>query len=65
MKVGTLEISVTELQQALRDWCGKHARSQPHTVLVDNGFDKIVLAVPLAPGAVINGSSFACATEID
>lgn len=63
MRVGVVEINVTELQQAIRDYVEKHAGSQPDVVWVNNDFDKVVLTIPLAPGAVIRGESFQRATE--
>jgi hypothetical protein len=65
MHVPVVSITVTELQTALRDYMENHAPSQPDTVIVDNGFDKIVLTVPLTPGATIRGESFQRATEED
>lgn len=65
MKIHAVEITVTQLQQALRDFCEKHAASQPEIVYVNNGFDKLVLTIPLTGGAVISGESFQRQTEID
>lgn len=64
MKIEVVEISVTELQQALREYVGRHAGSQPSVVLVDNGYGKTVLTVPLAEGATISGEAFRRATEM-
>ena len=65
MKLQTIELSVTELQQALRDYAEKHCPSQPAVVVVNNGFGKTVLHVPLAPGAVVMGTDFTRATEVE
>lgn len=58
MKITTVTLTVTELQQALRDYVKKHASAQPDMVLVDNGYGKDVLEIPLAPGAVVRGTNF-------
>ena len=63
MKITTVEISVTQLQQAIRDFCEKHAPSQPEIVLVNNGFGKHVLSIPLTPGDVIHGVNFSRQTD--
>lgn len=64
MKIEVVEISVTELQQALREYVERHAGNQPSVVLVDNGYGKTVLTIPLANGATISGESFRRATEV-
>jgi hypothetical protein len=63
MRLHTITITVTELQEALQDYAERHTRTQPEIVIVDNGFDKIVLRVPLTPGAVVQGEEFMRQTE--
>lgn len=58
MKTAVISLSVTELQNALREYVERHAPSQPSLVLVMNNYDKTVLTVPLAPGAVVEGAEF-------
>ena len=59
----TIELSVTELQQAVADYVRAAGFSQPTTVLVDNGFGKTVLLIPLKPGTVVCGAEFQRKTE--
>lgn len=63
MRTHSVVISVAELQQALLDYAFKHAKSQPHEVLVDNGYGKIVFTVPLKLGTVVRGEEFQRQTE--
>jgi hypothetical protein len=63
VKAAVYVISVTELQDALRDYMEKHGASQCENVVVDNGYGKMVLSVPLAPGSVVSGESFQRKTE--
>ena len=63
MKVNTITISVTELQDAVRDYVFKHAKSQPDIVEVDNGYDKTVLYIRMKPGQVVEGCAFQRQTE--
>ena len=65
MRAPILELTVTELQQALRDYAEKHAVSQPDEVHIANGFGKVVLTVPLCPGSVVRGCEFQRQTEVD
>lgn len=64
MKPHSFELSVTDLQTAVREFVEKHAKSQPELVFVDNGYGKTVLILPLAPGAVIYGLEFQRQTEV-
>lgn len=58
MRLHTLTLSVNEMQDAFRDYVEKYAGAQAEIVVVENGFGKSVLVVPLAPGAVVRGEEF-------
>lgn len=63
MKIHAITLSVTELQDALRQYAERTGFAQVEYVYVDNGFDKRVLVVPLTPGAVVSGAEFQRQTE--
>lgn len=58
MKISVVMLSVTELQTAVREYVAKNMLTQPELVYVDNGYDKIVLTIPLEPSTVISGEEF-------
>lgn len=64
MRLSSATITVTELQDAIREYVERNANSQLDEVYVDNGYGKLVLIVPLKPGAVIYGLEFQRQTEV-
>lgn len=58
MRLSSATITVTELQDAIREYVERNANSQLDEVYVDNGYGKLVLIVPLKPGTVVQGEYF-------
>ena len=64
MRLSSATITVTELQDAIREYVERNANSQLDEVYVDNGYGKLVLIVPLKPGTVVQGEYFQRKTEV-
>ena len=50
MRLSSATITVTELQDAIREYVERNANSQLDEVYVDNGYGKLVLIVPVVQG---------------
>jgi hypothetical protein len=57
MKIEALTLSLNELQQALLDYCAKHAASQPEIVFVES-HDKVRITIELRPGGLVEAGQF-------
>jgi len=57
MKIQQVTISLAELQDALREYCEKHAVSQVELVRVES-HGKEVIAIDLHPGAFVEAVAF-------
>ena len=64
MRLSSATITVTELQDAIREYVERNANSQLDEVYVDNGYGKLVLIIPLKPGTVVQGEYFQRQTEV-